>query len=578
MVLAPNVGKSGPPSDGLRETRRMSTAPLVADTEWVAPGPGTWERDQSHFSCSITPVMTEIMEESATRGIREGFDLVGAPLATMEVRFVRGQMYRRLVPIIGGSGRGSSKPPPAMILRLAFALHPVLRRRARVAEDAMASKTWLAEADRWDGKWKPDLVARNRELGAVDTTLLDDASLAGHVEACDRHLRESTVLHFRLHISDLGPIARLLSRSGEWDLDPIEVMSAMAGASPSTSAPRDGLRPLARELASLGVVPASLDEIRAASPTAADLLDAYLAEFGSRLTGGYDLVDLTLAEIPQVTLAALRDDALLTDATTAEEAERRGSEAGQRLREQVPPDGHAEFDELLDEARRLYGLRDENGPLTVEWPAGVLRIGMLEAGRRLSDHGRLPSADHVFDLSSAEIGALLRGLPGPQLDAIERRRTRRLTQVDADSPEYLGAAPVEPKVDGLPGAMKEMMAMTLQVVEHLEATQGQASMAGTGIGTESYVGTARVVHDAEEAFDRCEPGDVIITRFTAPTFNSVLAMAGAVVTEQGGLLCHTAVIARELGIAAVVGVDAALAIPDGAQVRVDPTAGIITLL
>ena len=50
-------------------------------------------------------------------------------------------------------------------------------------------------------------------------------------------------------------------------------------------------------------------------------------------------------------------------------------------------------------------------------------------------------------------------------------------------------------------------------------------------------------------------------------------------TENGGLLCHTAVIARELGIPAVVGVaDALTAIPDGATVTVDPVAGTVSVL
>ena len=64
-----------------------------------------------------------------------------------------------------------------------------------------------------------------------------------------------------------------------------------------------------------------------------------------------------------------------------------------------------------------------------------------------------------------------------------------------------------------------------------------------------------------------------------PTFNSVLAMAGGVVTEGGGLLSHTAVIARELGIAAVIGVRGALSdIPDGAEIELDPVEGTVTVV
>jgi pyruvate,water dikinase len=70
-----------------------------------------------------------------------------------------------------------------------------------------------------------------------------------------------------------------------------------------------------------------------------------------------------------------------------------------------------------------------------------------------------------------------------------------------------------------------------------------------------------------------------VTPFTAPTYNAVLAMAGGLVTEEGGLLCHAAVIARELGLPAVIGAqDAMSAIPDGATIEVDPLAGEVRLV
>jgi pyruvate,water dikinase len=67
-------------------------------------------------------------------------------------------------------------------------------------------------------------------------------------------------------------------------------------------------------------------------------------------------------------------------------------------------------------------------------------------------------------------------------------------------------------------------------------------------------------------------------RSTTPAYNAVLAVCGAVVTEEGGALAHAAVLARELGLPAVVGAAGALsAIEDGAQIAVDPLAGTVTL-
>ena len=80
-----------------------------------------------------------------------------------------------------------------------------------------------------------------------------------------------------------------------------------------------------------------------------------------------------------------------------------------------------QFDGLVADARRLYGLRDENGPITAEWPGGILRMILLEVGRRLVAAGRLRTVDHVFDLSAVELTGALRGEPGPRAEAVATR-------------------------------------------------------------------------------------------------------------------------------------------------------------
>ena len=65
---------------------------------------------------------------------------------------------------------------------------------------------------------------------------------------------------------------------------------------------------------------------------------------------------------------------------------------------------------------------------------------------------------------------------------------------------------------------------------------------------------------------------------TTPAYNVVLSIAGAVVTADGGPLSHAAVLARELGIPAVVGAPGALGIPNGSTVEVDPVAGVVRVM
>jgi pyruvate,water dikinase len=74
-------------------------------------------------------------------------------------------------------------------------------------------------------------------------------------------------------------------------------------------------------------------------------------------------------------------------------------------------------------------------------------------------------------------------------------------------------------------------------------------------------------------------GDVLVTESTTEAFNILLPLLGAIVTDSGGLLSHSAIVAREYGIPGVVGTrNATELIPDGTRVRVDGDAGEVILL
>lgn len=543
-------------------------------SDWTAPGPGTWELDTAHFESTVSRPMRDLMSETMSVGLAEGFELAGAPLEQVDARFVNGRMYTRLVPLVGGA---SNRPaPPDKVLWLVTRLHPAFRRRAKQSERAIDGKFWLAEFDRWEREWKPKVVAANRRLGAVDVAALDDTELADHLDRVWEHSASSATLHFRLHTSDLAPIGRVLVAAEDWGLEQAEVMSALAGASPATSAPARSLARLRAELDRVGVRPNSLDEVRSASPAAAEALDDHLAEFGNRVTTGYDIRNRTLGELPEVVLASINGAPADLDG-----AEAAGHRAFAELSERLAPAVRAEFAELISEARTLYGLRDENGPLTAEWPAGIARRAVLEAGRRLTAAGALADPEHIFDASATEMSQMLRSGDTSLATDLAERCAERMGWAALEAPDRLGPEASPPPIDILPGRMPELMRAVLTVTSLLDPESGDApaGLTGMGVGTETVRGIARVVADADEAFERAEPGDIIVTRLTVPTFNSVLAMAGGVVTEGGGLLSHTAVIARELGIPAVIGVSGALsAIPDGGEIELDPVAGTVTLV
>ena len=106
----------------------------------------------------------------------------------------------------------------------------------------------------------------------------------------------------------------------------------------------------------------------------------------------------------------------------------------------------------------------------------------------------------------------------------------------------------------------------------LEAT-GEVRITGRAIGQKIGVGVVRLIASPAE-MNRVQPGDVLVTDMTDPDWEPVMKRAAAIVTNRGGRTCHAAIVARELGIPAVVGTGEATAVlKDGETVTVSCAEG-----
>jgi phosphohistidine swiveling domain-containing protein len=115
----------------------------------------------------------------------------------------------------------------------------------------------------------------------------------------------------------------------------------------------------------------------------------------------------------------------------------------------------------------------------------------------------------------------------------------------------------------------------------LESTYANQSKEVSGIGASQgrVVGTARICLSADSALEKISDGDILVTGMTMPDFVPAMKLSRAVVTDEGGLTCHAAIIARELGIPCVVGTKMATrVIEDGDTLEVNANHGVVKIV
>ena len=543
---------------------------------WEAPAGGLWALDSLHLPGAVPRLFQERTPEAFERGFRPASRRYGLPIDYVELRFVNDHCYARMRPVGAPDPKPGKEtsPPPAFVLWLLARLHPELRRRGRVATAALAERRWHDDLARWEGELKGEMLATGRALQAEDVTAMSGDELIDHVGRVADHMARGMAMHFDLMAVHNIPLGRLVALTRRHGIADVDALALLAGSSPASTASAEALAPIARACRAAGVDPRSLDDVRAAGPEASAALDHYLADHAWRMITQYSPRGQALIELPELLVQAIR---------CAGDATERPAPDAAPIRALVAEADRARFDDLLADARRCYGIRDDNVGLTWMWPVGLVRRAILEAGRRLVERGTIDEDWMALGLAEQELAAALRG--DASMGELARARAEHgIAAEAAGAPATLGwseGGDPDPKV--FPKAMAELTAAIIDtlVLEGMEPDGSPATWTGDGIGvgTEPHTGRACVAASPEEALAKLEPGDVLVTIMTTPAYEAILPIAGAVVTEQGGLISHTALMARELGLPAVVGVaGATVAIPDGAKVVVDPTTGVVRVV
>ena len=207
-------------------------------------------------------------------------------------------------------------------------------------------------------------------------------------------------------------------------------------------------------------------------------------------------------------------------------------------------------------AARFLALR-EQGKSGFLITFDVARAAARRLGHHLVDAGVIENASDVFHLTWEEV----HDSPTEDLSGlVTERRARHEERQGLRLPDAW---------DGVPEPIR--------IVQATSAADQGTRLSGVGASGGVAEGRARVVRDPGTT--ALDDGDILVCEATDPGWVSLFLVAGGVVTDLGGMLSHGAIVAREMGLPAVVGTTGATAtILDGQRIRVDGTAGVVEVL
>lgn len=299
---------------------------------------------------------------------------------------------------------------------------------------------------------------------------------------------------------------------------------------------------------------------------ARDAIYDYLNKYGMRCAGEIDITKTRWSEKPTTLIPIVLSNIKNFDPNAGKRKFEQGREEALRKEQELLdrltqlPDGEEKAKEtkrMIDLVRNLSGYREYPKYGLVE-RYFVYKQALLKEAERLIQANVIDEKEAIYYLTFEELCEVVRT---NELDhqIISQRREEFKNYEKLTPPRVMTS-------DGeiVTGAYKR---------EDLPA----GAIAGLAVSSGVIEGRARVILSMEDA--EIEDGDILVTTFTDPSWTPLFVSIAGLVTEVGGLMTHGAVIAREYGIPAIVGVEnAAKLIKDGQRIRVNGTDGYIEIL
>ena len=533
--------------------------------KWDSPEEAArfWAVDLMHWPNGLSILSGTMDAPPFVRGFNKAARALAMPFRDVAFKWVNGYIYMSMEPV---------------------SHDPAVMSRAMADMQAQMGKHIPGLLERWNTEYEPEARAINDDTLHADYSKLTDRDLSSLLETITDKRERQGELHFLAVLPAMGAVMFFEGVYTQLFGEPKggEHLQLLQGFPNKSNETGFRLWELAREARKS---PEVVNILRTVSPSKADaaLADSepgrpfrgavreFLRDYGWR-SNELDIAEPTWFEQPAPAYTLIREYAAREDYDPQEEF--KSLVAARQARERVLfeklPGPQADiFRQALTGAQQYLPVQEDHNFWIDQVGLSVERVPVLEVGRRLAAAGRIDATDDIFFLDYSEIQDAVRGGRGDLRELVSTRKRERDEYTKLTPPEAIGS-PLPPDAEADPMLSKFFGASPEKHADP-RIINGNAASAG------KITGTARVILSLDDA-DRLGHGEILVCPATMPPWTPLFAIASAVVTDHGGILSHTAIVAREYQIPAVIGTKVGTSlIRDGQTITVDGTNGTVKM-
>lgn len=516
---------------------------------------GFWVQDDVHLSHALTPLFASFMAPAVTEGTKLAFESLKLPLLQFRFKLSDGRIYQETVPYPGN--------PEERLQQHKEQVGPLLPALNKILQDYV------------DNEFLPFY----RRLDEARQQKLSLAEAKEKVQELFDFYRRAWQLHFEIvmpRTAFVGLEQMYTQLTGQNDSVVIyELLSGVMNKSLETDREMWKLADWAKTSPELVALFASSPEggiqTRLQQSEAGRTLQARLQEklevYGYRTANSHEFNDETWVENPEYALQII-STYMQKDYDFDREFEQTVKDREAKTAEVLAkmPEGELKqiFVTMLGWALESWGLDEDHHFYIDAMLPAKSRLFLLKIGDLLVEQSVVANRNDIFYLYADE---LLEGFSQPdslQGKVADRKTVHEANKCKQAAPFYgTPLAPMDPVLEKIFGGKPP------EIKEQERTFTGYAASQGT------YTGTVKVVRGAED-FGKVQIGDVLVCRTTTPPWTVLFSIAGAIVTDAGGILSHAGTVAREYKLPAVVGSKVATSLlKDGDKVTVDGTQGVV---